>query len=284
MELLIIVLLAVTRDASHVEGNPIYRQLIQSGVTSDGNVKKLPPPTLPDGLTAEDQRTAIAELGGSRYPLDRLLRKSVVAPQIVRVPSVPSSDQEVPLRTVDCWFVVYADLDRVADPTVLDKLVGEHQEDDHANQLTAAQLQERNITIRSAQQDHEAFAHVEYTLLDRVWIEATGHSFWSRTDESILAAVVVDKRFANDSDFPNRWSFVDEGDSSPHTYRGVGFYVKITQLKLAPGALFVEYHLVFAEPVAWFRGTNQLGAKLPVVIQSQVRNARREMMLASRRN
>jgi hypothetical protein len=62
----------------------------------------------------------------------------------------------------------------------------------------------------------------------------------------------------------------------------LGFYAKITALKEPPGAVFVEFHLAFSEPIEWFRGTNQLGAKLPAVVQNQVREARRIMMSASR--
>ena len=43
------------------------------------------------------------------------------------------------------------------------------------------------------------------------------------------------------------------------------------------GALFVEGHVVFAEPVKWFDGANLLRSKLPPVIQGQVRSFRREL-------
>ena len=50
------------------------------------------------------------------------------------------------------------------------------------------------------------------------------------------------------------------------------------------GALFIECHILFAEPKGWFGGTNQLVAKMPLVVQNQVRNTRTELMRASQAN
>jgi hypothetical protein len=53
--------------------------------------------------------------------------------------------------------------------------------------------------------------------------------------------------------------------------------VKATRLAAPAGALFVEYHVVFLEPQGWFRGTNLLRSKLPIVAQDLVRKFRRRM-------
>ena len=42
------------------------------------------------------------------------------------------------------------------------------------------------------------------------------------------------------------------------------------------GALFVEQHIIFAEPTGWFDGANLLRSKLPNVVQNAVRTTRRE--------
>ena len=271
----------------HRERNPVFRELLEVGVTSGDLTQQLPPPTLPDGLSDKEQIAVIEELGGTRYPFDKLTRKSVVAPNIIRVPRVPQSDAAAPLRTVDFWFVVFADLDAVADPDVLARLLGTQQDEGRAHGLTTEELAARGIVIVDDTVDQEAFGHLVYDLLGKVRISATGRSFWSRSDESIVAAVNVDRRFLEDDEFPNRWRRIERGGQErafgpPHAYDGLGFYIKITRMHQPDGALLFEFHLVFAEPVAWFRGTNQLGAKFPAIVQSQVRAARREMMLVSR--
>ena len=64
----------------------------------------------------------------------------------------------------------------------------------------------------------------------------------------------------------------------PQPYGGAGMYLKITKLHEPAGALFVEQHIVFAEPTGWFDGANLLRSKLPLVVQSNVRDMRREWM------
>ncbi|MDC0937137.1 hypothetical protein OAS39_12700 [Pirellulales bacterium] len=272
----------------HLQQNLVYRELLEAGVAADGASHKLPAPTLADDLSAADQVERIEELGGTRYPLSRLARKSVVAPQIVRISALGSEDAITPLRTVDVWFVVHAELDVVADPEFLGKLLNSQEGEGQTIGLTPDQLQARDISIADENLEWEGFGHVAYDVLAKVRIRATGRSFWSSSDESIVGAVKLDRRFLGDGEFPNQWSPLDRsgentqaGPAAP--YEGVGFYVKITQMQQPAGALFVEYHLVFAEPTEWFRGANQLGAKLPAVVQSQVRTARREMMTASSR-
>ena len=61
-----------------------------------------------------------------------------------------------------------------------------------------------------------------------------------------------------------------------HPWDGAAFYLKITKLAEPAGALFVEEHVVFAEPTGWFDGANLLRSKLPLVIQNNVRTMRRE--------
>jgi hypothetical protein len=279
LDKILAVAILASAAATHEEQNPLYKELLAAGVSAGGQSRKLPAPTLPDGLTADAQVEAIKSLGGARYAFDKLTRKSVVAPQIIRVPDAPEGS-ETPLRTVDVWFVAHAQLDDVADQEFLGELLTTNQSDGQSAELTPDELAARGIPSEAVDREHEGYDHIAYTLLDKVRIGATGRSFWSRTNDSIVAAVKVDPRFSGDAEFPNEWTLVDSPDAPPTKYEGMGFYAKITRLEEPRGALFIEFHLVFAEPVEWFRGTNQLGAKLPAVVQSQVREARRQMMLA----
>ena len=66
------------------------------------------------------------------------------------------------------------------------------------------------------------------------------------------------------------------GPATP--YGGAGFYLKITRLHEPAGAIFIEQHVVFAEPAGWFAGANLLRSKLPTAVQINVRAMRREWL------
>jgi hypothetical protein len=59
--------------------------------------------------------------------------------------------------------------------------------------------------------------------------------------------------------------------------------MKITKLKEPAGAIFIEQHIIFAEPTGWFNGANYLRSKLPFAVQKQARNIRGEWGKASER-
>jgi hypothetical protein len=72
----------------------------------------------------------------------------------------------------------------------------------------------------------------------------------------------------------------DAGDTSAgpaEAYSGAGGYLKATQLAQLSGAILVEYHSIYSEPHDWFNGANLLQSKLPILLQSRVRELRREV-------
>jgi hypothetical protein len=125
-----------------------------------------------------------------------------------------------------------------------------------------------------------------FDLLSKVRLTGTSHSYWSRSDDSIIAATMLDPRFTGDADLPNQWqSITRQPDGNvelgePHPYRGAGEYIKITRLAEPAGALLIEFHVVYVEPKGWFDGSNMLTSKLPAVVQNQIRNMRRELTKA----
>jgi len=60
-------------------------------------------------------------------------------------------------------------------------------------------------------------------------------------------------------------------------YAGLGGYIKITKLIGPVERVFVEYHLVFDEPYAWFKGGPNLVAHLDDVYPKDVRKFRRDL-------
>src|SRR5687767_10039305 len=121
---LLLLATAAAQPATHESTNPLYKSLLDPGVEVGTNLKaKLPPPTMPDGLTAAQQKAAITALIGNDFTFDEFTRESNVAPLLLKLPDVKDSDPKAPARRVDAWFVVYGDLKALDDEKFLDSLL-----------------------------------------------------------------------------------------------------------------------------------------------------------------
>jgi hypothetical protein len=274
--------------AEPADDNAVLTALVQKGVSAPGGaVAKLPAPTMPDGLEADKQRAALAGLPDSRHSPAELLRKSAVAPFELQIQS-PGGKSKSELWRVDVWFVVYGDLQEVADEDFLkrwSKLAGGQDSDvSRAGKLAPEEVQDRKLFDDPAGHPDELFLYSTFELFDRVQVSATRHAIVTKTDESLLVAAQVDSRFDDDEKYPNEWRPMKRGElgetrvGKPQRYEGAGFYAKVTQLKEPAGALFVEYHQAFYEPQEWFKGANLLRSKLPLLVQDSVREFRRRVM------
>lgn len=270
---------------THAEANPLYKQLLDPGLLIGPDLRsKLPPPSMADGLDAAAQTAVIKEIIGTDYSMEEFTRQSVVAPQLLRIRDVKPSDPAAPARGVDVWFVTYGDLAAADDEKFRDRLLRAGREsggESKGGSFTPEQLSQRGIMIPPGKEKHESYGHFGFDFLDRVRLRAAGRAVWSRTPDSLLIASEIDPRFNGDKEFPNQWQSlmkdggeVKVGPASP--WSGAGFYLKITKLHEPAGALFVEQHIVFAEPTGWFEGANLLRSKLPPAVQVIVRNMRRE--------
>lgn len=276
---------------SHEPLNPLYKQLLDPGLLISPDLRaKLPPPTMPDGLDNAKQTALIRGLLGNDYSYEEFTRKSVVAPQLLKIRDITPSDPAAPARGVDVWFVAHGDFKTTEDDKFLDRLLTAGREGGGSESKGAAiskeDLAKRNIVVTDADEKRERYGFLGFDFLDRVRLRATGRVFWSRTPESVLAAAVIDPRFVGDREFPNEWRpLAREGGAvkagEPRPWSGAGFYLKVTRLHEPAGALFVEQHIVFAEPVGWFEGANLLRSKLPPAVQTIVRNMRKEWVKAS---
>ena len=268
--------------ANHESANPLYKQMLDPGLTVGPEVRtKLPPPTMPDGLDAAKQKAIIAELIGTDYSYEEFTRKSVVAPNLMKIRDARPADPTAPARGVDGWFVAYGDFKALDDEKFLDRLVNSGKGEGKARSLNQEELAKRKIVWGAENQKREGYGQIEFDFLEKVRLKLTGHAMWSKTAESVVAAAEVDPRFKGDPEFPNEWrSITKEGGQSkvgpPQTYGGAGMYLKITKLAEPAGALFIEQHIVFAEPTGWFDGANLLRSKLPPVVQNNVRTMRKE--------
>ena len=96
---------------THEARNPLYKSLLEAGLPVGSEAKaKFPPPTMPDGLDAAKQTATIKELLAQDYDYAEFTRKSVFAPQLLKLRDVKPSDPKAPARGVDVWFVAYGDL------------------------------------------------------------------------------------------------------------------------------------------------------------------------------
>jgi hypothetical protein len=273
-----LLLIAAAQPAGHDALNPLYHDLRTTGVLIGPDLRaKLPPPVVADGLDAAAQKAAITALDAGDHSWAEFTRDSPVAPQVVRIADVTPSDPAAPARRLTVGFVAHGDFDATDDEKFLDRLLNGGRGDGAGKPVAAADLAKRNITPG----ERERFGHVGFDVLERVKLSVTGRAVWSKTGESVLAAAAIDPRFVGDADFPDQWQSLTKpngkeklGPAQPYT--GAGLYLKVTKLAAPAGALFVEQHVVFAEPKGWFDGANLLRSKLTPVVQSNVRSMRRE--------
>jgi hypothetical protein len=264
--------------------NPLFEQLRGDGVAVNGETKApLPPPLMADGLDAAGQRAVLEKVVGKRFTVRDFVTKSGTAPHVYAIRKIAVRADNAPrVLGVDVSFVAHGSLDTVAGRDFLEGL-HKKQKDRKLHVLTAAELDKRKLKPRSDRQREERYSHGTFIVLDRVELSAALRTIVTRQADSLLAATRIDPRFAADSDFPNQWRKItidEEGERKlgpPHPYSGAGGYLKITRLHEPKGALFIEYHLIYVEPKDWFRGADPLTAKLPAIIQSEVRGFRREL-------
>ena len=245
----------------------------------------LPEPTIAEGIDGPALRAKLEAVPGRHAPVEELLRNSIVAGLVVHFRDVEAKDQKLPVHGCDVWFVAYGELEPLTKQDFMDDLLRSQQKDAKIRVLAPADLTQRKITLAGGEKAalQERYTHTVFPLLDRVQIAAASRTVMSRTADSLVFATVLDSRFADDKEFPNRWRSLKKlpGNKTelgpPQPYDGAAAYLKVTRLSDPKGALLVEYHLVFVEPQDWFGGANLMRSKLPVLIQTQVRAFRKQL-------
>src|SRR5262245_6121557 len=275
------------KPAAHDDANPLYRELRSPGLVIRRDLRtELPAPTMPDGLMPAEQTAVIKKLIGSTYTLDEYTRKSVVAPYSLRLRDIKTSDPKVPARGVDVYFIAHGDFDGTDTERFIDLIATAAKESGRATgqALSPDDLAKRKITP-AADGNVERFAAVTFDFLGKVRLRGTSRAVVTRTADSVVGAAVLDPRFDGDTEFPNEWQSVTKSSGgtkpgSANPYGGAGVYLKVTKLAEPAGAMFVELHVVFNEPTAWFEGANLLRSKFPFLVQETARAMRRELAKA----
>jgi hypothetical protein len=269
--------------------NELLSRLTDEGVPMpSGAALRLPAPTMADGLTAEQQRAAVATVADANRPLDELLRRSVVAPFVLKTGVAESGGTR---RRVDLWFVAYGDFAKITDEDFLKdraKVLQPPKRQDGdlpstSKLIDADELRTRGIKPSDDPDSGEGYAYTSFPLFDRVLLSMTTQVMRTTTEESVTLASLLDPRFNDDATYPVFWQSLARDEAGRMTlgekrpFVGWGSYLKITKMAEPAGALFVEYHAAFDEPAGWFNGANLLRSKLPLVVQDAIRKLRREL-------
>jgi hypothetical protein len=284
------------------QSNPILAELLEKGLdTGKGLMVKLPKPTMADGLDAAKQMDAIKTIANPNRPLQRIMQNMVEAPFDVRVTPAPNSPTAF---HVDLSYIAYGSLETVAKEKFLKGLADEDQKNPNANppkakhpddkhklpnksvDIGAAELGSRSIQLPPKEMRDERYAYSLFELMDKVYLSITTRTIQTRTGESITLAGYVDPRFMNDTQYPNQWQPITQNNlglpvlGKPLPYSGAGGYLKVTQLKQPADALFIEAHLVYDEPKAWFGGVSLLRSKIPILARDNVKTFRQKLKAA----
>jgi hypothetical protein len=133
-----------------------------------------------------------------------------------------------------------------------------------------ATLTERNLS--------RWYTHVYGRLLDRIELGVTSEVVASRTAESMVLASRTDRHFDAVGPFANHWMALrPDGARAAQPYQGGLSYTRISRLRQPEGALLVEVHAAFIEPMDWFQGAPILRSKFAPIAQDQIRRLRREL-------
>jgi len=289
MACLAAVLLALAGAARADSPADLIEDLTARGVRIESaDSVRLPPPQMPDGLAPSEQRQALRAAAG-KYPLDRFLRNAIVSPFTLDIESVDDPAGKRRGQRVDFCFVAYGTLAAIIEQDLFGDLAGAaeagQKESAHtsARSLATEELTAQGLTPRKSAAREEYFLKVDIPILNRVQLRGVLFAVREKRPESVVAGISLDDRFRRPGALENSWSPIvrdAQGRSSigpPTPYAGLGGYMKVTQLPEPADALFVECHLAFDEPQAWFDGKNLLRSKLPLVVQDNVRTFRRKL-------
>jgi hypothetical protein len=291
-------------SAQGVANNSIFTDLLQRGVPFGGSFRPLPPPTLPDGLNANQQKAAIdavLALKASRPTYEAFTDKAhnLNAPYVMVIDDLnpPFGGGNQPGHSINLWFVAWGNLSAITDPKFLKAQFQPDPNNDRIDVLQPNGLP-MGIQTQNIPGGGDWFVHGQFMILSndqRVQVRGTAHVMETTNNDSGTLAAIVDPRFNQDPNFPNEWRPVQRnpngqvvkgpngkallGDPSP--YVSAGGYLKATKLIRPAGALLVEYHLVYDEPPGWFGGKNLLRPKLNTKAEDDVRMFRRKVSDAS---
>lgn len=257
-------------EEPHRRLNPLYRDLVETGLLiQEKHRVRFPPPVLPEGDAAA-QKKALKALLKEEYTLEDFVRPSLTGPRVCRVQALEQPGLTVPVYSVDLAFVAHGDMKALAQIERFNNMAAGFPDRKH-HFLTAADLAKRKLEVRRTEQIEEQYLHETGSFLNRLRVGITSRAVMTRTSDSFLIARSIAPQFVDDAEFPCFWQILQrvEGKLQPvgprMPFPGTAGYSKITRLKEPAGALFLEFHIIYAEPKEWFDGANLLRSRLPLI-------------------
>ena len=300
------ILTLIVSAAPSASENPLLTELVTKGVTMpDGQVVPLPPPFMPDGLTA-GQQAEVLKQAASRGDVQAFTSTSSKAPVSLKLGKMPSKHGNDLLRTVNVCFIVHGDWDVLTSDDfskgILKKEPAKNKDVGGTAVLKAGYLKPpemavRGLAARSVSNLKEYYLYTTFDLFGQVEVSATRFGAATKTPTGVVVAAKVDPRFADDKQFPNLWRPIVRNAAGnpvmgpPQPFpradfkdrSGAGFYAKVTRLASPANAIFVEYHSAFYEPEQWFGAENDqlLPLELRKIVPYQVEQFRKKLGKAS---
>lgn len=275
-----------TADLS--DGNPLFTELVGKGVAITPEVTvTLPAPVLTEQMSAEEQNKAMEKI--SRKSAAAFVGGSAYSPTTA-IEAVNSADGKRVGTEVHFYFVAPGDLQTISDEGLLSTLVevsdASRALPREARALTPEEHEKRGLaeTARTGYEDW--YYGLNMPVMNLVQLSGIGFAVRTRNDQSILAAINYMDKFADDPEFPSVWRKVNKPAGVPtiaeerHAYAGLGGYLKATQLAGRSDAVFIECHLVFAQPEGWFEGRDPLSSKLSFGIRDNAKKFALELKKA----
>lgn len=276
--------LAVALSAPAAGAEPLLAELTTAGLAIPGGPRfRLPQPAMAPGLPAE-KKQAVVQKFADEFPRGVFLRRDSAAPHVWKIESINGDNGKRRGHRLDLYFAAYGKIPDLDRQDILGALMGANRKKE-PTYLSDKQLAERKITRSDAKGLDERFVVLDLELIDKVQLSGVVRSQkQTDADGALVSVMVLDDRFADDKEYPNRWRAIKEqrgervGLGPPRPYSGFGGYVKATPVK--GDLIFLELHFAFAEPYDWFDGRNMLATKLPLALGSNVKTTRLKMAAA----
>jgi hypothetical protein len=274
----VVIRTATAQDAS----NELFKHLVDKGIAIPGGpTVKLPAPLANSGKKPAD----IINDAAGRYPVDLFIQRTTRAPLNVEISQIENKNGQRCAQKIDLYFVAYGSLQDVLKTDFMRDLFspakgkGKDGAKNQSVELSAAQLARRGIKLINQENVKDWYETFSMPLLDKVEVDGITRTVRSQTPSSVTYATIMDDRFRNDKEFPNRWTFLNANapNAQPQPYSGLGGYVLVTALPEPKEALLVEMHFLMHEPQDWFGERDLLRAKLPIVIRDNVYTFRQKL-------
>jgi hypothetical protein len=257
---------------------------------------KLLPPQVSVDLPASRLEASLDAIFGEHDERERYFRKSIVAPQILKLEKLEQSPDSR-LRIIHFWFIAYGELSRLEDEALTEQMISDAQRDqenesdagDHTaetRQISTDELAKCGVSAPLEPSDTrtESYSRINMHLFKKIDLDLTMRMVSTRDTSSILSAAIVDPRFNASPELKNTWRRSQRNEAgelqlhSEGVYADAGGYVQLLQLSSPSDAVLVEGHFAFLEPHGWFDGANLLSSKMPIMVQMSARRLRRSLL------